>query len=219
MSQLMARLQHYGRHCEEHLSRVRLSHSIALAAVQADDGTWGRRYGDVAAKSFGADPVAVQPQKLCRGLNEVHLIALKANFELYLNRVATTLWRFGFDRAAARSKREVRVPPRYLAQLLAADAATVAGTREAIITRIVPSHGLLGLLVHIDDAADIHLSDMLKRSDTSQWSQIVVAFEVRHLVEHRDGEPDNGFRERVGRHWRASTWGGRRDLESKEKVP
>jgi hypothetical protein len=46
----------------------------------------------------------------------------------------------------------------------------------------------------------------------------VVAFEVRHLVEHCDGKPDSRFRDNVRNHRGGSTWGRRQDLNAAEKV-
>ncbi len=107
-------LTRYGAKCEEHLARVRLSHALALKQLESLD-----RVADV-----DIDPLiqaAITPnapgalfEKLRRHVNEVHLIALKLNFELYLNRLMTSLWRSHFAQLAAKfNEKHILTLPRF----------------------------------------------------------------------------------------------------------
>jgi len=43
--------------------------------------------------------------------------------------------------------------------------------------------------------------------EVAVWAQIAVAFEVRNVIEHRDGKVDAKFRKTVREDWPKSTWG------------
>jgi hypothetical protein len=61
---------------------------------------------------------------------------------------------------------------------------------------------------------------LLNRKNIRYWPQIYTAFEVRHLVEHRDGRIDREFVRKLAFMWIQSSWGKRGiPLEPLEKVP
>jgi hypothetical protein len=91
--------------------------------------------------------------------------------------------------------------------------------RDFIIDKIVPAYGLRQFEKALEKTTRIHLPDVLNRKDIHYWPQICTAFEVRHLVEHRDGRVDRQFRTNLVPFWGQSSWGRRSSLERLEKVP
>src|SRR5688500_3591076 len=97
MQDCREKISYYGQKCQLHLTRVRLSHEIALRGLSEEQVAWSAAFADLAAGAFDIGPADTQEGKLRRGLSEVHLVALKANFELYLNRIVTAIWTAGFE--------------------------------------------------------------------------------------------------------------------------
>jgi len=62
------------------------------------------------------------------------------------------------------------------------------------------------------------VSKILSDKGCRYWQQINTAFEVRNLIEHRDGQADRHFRELLASDWAISSWGARERLERLEKV-
>jgi hypothetical protein len=85
-------------------------------------------------------------------------------------------------------------------------------SRDFVIQRMVPQHGLMSLVATLREATGIELPNALPSFDFSQWSQIQLAFEVRHLIEHRDGRVDPAFLVHVQNFWSNSSWGKRGGL-------
>ncbi len=71
-------------------------------------------------------------------------------------------------------------------------------------SKVAPDHGLEKLAGTLKKVSGIELSEKLPL-----WSQICVAFEVRHLVEHLDGRVDAKFLRKVQKFWENSIWGKR----------
>jgi hypothetical protein len=199
------RLRHYGRKCEQHLTRVRLSHALSLTAVEGVTRTDDLALEELVRGSFDESPPDMLGGKLRWGLNELHLGALKADFELFLNRILTEVWKADFLRLAIERtpKKNIR-----LKELAAAVAGGASG-RECVVEAVVPKHGLKELAEAIYKTTDIDLSENLPEYDFSRWSQVCVAFQVRHLIEHSDGKADSRFRNEVKKFWEHSTWGKR----------
>jgi hypothetical protein len=93
-----------------------------------------------------------------------------------------------------------------------------ADLREFIIAKIVRNQGLAHFTGLLQNATQIRLDELLNAKDFHYWPQIRTAFETRHLLEHRDGKVDAGFREVVAHYWPNSSWGGRLSLEGLERV-
>ena len=149
-------------------------------------------------------------------LHKLHLLSLKITFELFLNRVLSTVWEFHFTELAPTISGQV-----YLSELAASIVETgesSADLREFIIDRVVWNHGLAHFGKVLKSATQIQLQDVLNAKDFHYWPQIYTAFEARHLVEHRDGKVDGRFREAVAGFWANSSWGRRLRLEGLEKV-
>src|SRR5262249_16002845 len=89
--------------------------------------------------------------------------------------------------------------------------------RDAIVDRLIPSHGLEFLLNLLEGFAEVKLVKRLNTADSKCWPQIKSAFEVRHLVEHRDGRVDAHFRDAVGSVWAKTSWGDQK-LAGMKKV-
>jgi hypothetical protein len=165
---------------------------------------------DLVCASFDEATADLRDMKLRRGLHEIHLIALKADFELYLNRVLTVVWMAHFESLAAKAPARRDVSLRELAE-----AAIQGGSgRDLVIDMVVPAHDLSRLVASLREATDIRVPKDLPAFDFRKWSQIQVAFEVRHLIEHRDGRIDSEFRTHVRHFWPNSSWGRRGRLPS-----
>jgi len=139
--------------------------------------------------------------KLKRGLHEVHLVALKADFELYLNRVLTVVWAGHFPSIVKKYLSKGYFSKREQAALRSLT------SPELFIERVVPNYGLDALLETLKNTTEITLPNDLKDYEPSEWGQVQVAFQVRHLIEHLDGKVDDGFRRRVREFWKESSWG------------
>ena len=204
------RLRYYGRKCEQHLSRGRLSHLLALRGIRGQTPASDSEVQELVRASFDEIGPDLLDTKLRRELHELHLVPLKANFELYLNRILTVVWTAHFGTLAPNAPHSRKLSLRDVG------AAALQGTRarDLVIDTVVPTHGLKALVDAVTDATRIRVPRDLAGCDAAEWSQIRVAFEVRHLVEHRDGNVDGDFRRRVEGFWEKSTWGTRDPLVS-----
>jgi hypothetical protein len=93
-------LGYYGTKCTEHLVRVRLSHVLALAGLREESLGHDLIVNALVAESTGSIDDRSLRVKVVAGLHEVHLVSLKANFELFLNRMLWTVWVHDFERLA-----------------------------------------------------------------------------------------------------------------------
>jgi hypothetical protein len=211
------RLAYYDTECCKHLSRVRLSHLLALDALGFEADLASKKHGDLIGASFGNAKQDVFETKLRDVLHEVHLVFLKTNFELFLNRLLSTIWTFHFVELTSHIS-DQSIPLSELAAEFLQTGESRAGAREFIIDKIVPSHGLDNLESLLQKTTKIRLREILNRKDFHFWPQINTAFEVRHLMEHRDGKVDRRFRSKMAQLWVHSSWGARLKLEGLEKI-
>jgi len=216
MGDIAERLTYYKIKCSEHLNQVRLSHLLALKALQDDQLLSDRKFRDIVSASFldiGQDKTLAKMRMV---LNKLHLLALKINFELFLNRLLSTVWTYHFTELAPTISGHVDLSE--LAASIVGIGESNADLREFIVDKVVWNHGL----VHFEDVlkrtTQIQLYEVLNAKDFHYWPQIYTAFEARHLVEHRDGKVDGRFRAAVARFWPTSSWGKRLSLEGLEKV-
>jgi hypothetical protein len=218
MRSLAERLTYYDRKCQQHLNCVRLSHLIATGALENADWTPDGSLERLLDSSFDKAQREVRDAKLRHGLHEIHLVALKANFELYLNRVLSAIWTVSFLALTPKMPAGRDVSLRELAESLLDDGEGEMKARDLIIDRIVPVHGLRQLVTMLKESTGIRLPDLLYRTNLRYWPQIHVAFEIRHLVEHRDGTVDPTFRKSVAQLWDTSSWGHREQLDGLRKI-
>jgi hypothetical protein len=219
------RLKRYGLKAQQHLSRVRLSHSLALKSF-ASNADFDDVEADLLRQSFDDEGSGDVHTKLLAELHEIHLVALKANFELYLNRIATVAAEWQVTGSHRRRSHGIvalllnsGLKKSLLAALLAEGQSDIEP--EDVIDRVVPVHGLPALLKCLDLITGVSLRDVLNhRHDRAGWAQIAVAFEVRHLIEHRDGKVDGRFRnsKTVQENWPHSSW-KRVSVSELDKVP
>jgi hypothetical protein len=217
MSEFAERLTHYDTKCREHLSRVRLSHMLALEALSGEQVQSDEKR-DLIRASFGNQLQEGYETKIPTVVHKLHLVSLKANFELFLNRLLSTVWTFHFPELSP----TISGPLISLRELAAAFEHTTDSRidiRDFIIEKIVPAYGLQQFEKALEKTTCIHLYDVLNRKDIHYWPQIYTAFEVRHLVEHRDGRVDREFRTKLAKKWDQSSWGRRDSLEQLKKVP
>jgi hypothetical protein len=66
----------------------------------------------------------------------------------------------------------------------------------------------MAFITDIKKTTGIDVTKVLNDKSPRYWSQILVAFEVRHLVEHTNGKADSAFIEKVdtGGSWGQSSW-------------
>jgi hypothetical protein len=222
MADCTDRLNYYNQKCQKHLSRVRLSHALALEGLRRNGLFSGGSVNQLISTSFanGLDKETDKPklEKLDEVIHELHLMALKANFELYLNRLLTTLWTFHFSQLVPTISGHKKISLVELASEVA-EHANEFSAKEFVIDQIVARHGLLPFTDAIEKATGISLKQVLDKNDFHYWPQIQMAFEVRHLVEHCDGKVDGDFREHVAESWPNTTWGRRgNNLQRMEKI-
>lgn len=202
------RLQYYGAECVKHLNRVRLSHMLAVSAISLAASPLEPSVEHLLRDSFDeSTPPSLRVTKLLAGLHEIHLVSLKTNFELYLNRSLTAIWMSHLTSLADQVPSETRVSLQELATAIAGeDEPQGMAARDFIVERIVPDHGLERLVPALQNVTDINAPKVLNQHDFRLWPQLQVAFEVRHLVEHRDGKVDTRFQDKVRRLWSNSSW-------------
>ncbi len=207
-------LDYYSGQASKHLARVRLSHLIALDAVEAGVQQVAGGFPELVAKAtIGASSV---DDKVREGFHEVHLIALKANFELYLNRLLVVIGTDDVATYLTRTNRNLRLKGGELASLIGGPLDDPI-VRLELIDRIVPAHDLDDLVALFKRLGVGVQQSVDQRNPT--WSQIRVAFAVRHLIEHRDGRVDARFKKAVGNgRWLRSSWGERDSIDSIAKV-
>jgi len=140
------RLSRYGRKCREHLSRVRLSHQIALRALSRDSVEFDQELEPLVQASFGKGTQDRFHAKLRSVLNEVHLVGLKANFELFLNLVLSVIWNAHFTELVSKIPSGKSVLLREFAESLVEGDGSSGNARELIVGQIIPNYGLLELV-------------------------------------------------------------------------
>ena len=220
MDDMRERLRHYHIKCSQHLNRVRLSHLLALKALENEKPLVDTDYQDLVLASFADMPWPKTLAKMHSALHKQHLVSLKINFELFLDRLLTTVWSFNFAELAAKvSRKEEEVPLHELAESIVRAGESNVDMRDFVIGRIVPEHGLHKFEEKLKDATKVRLRDILYAKNRHYWPQILTAFEIRHLVEHRDGWVNAKFRENVKDVWSNSSWGERLSLDGLHKVP
>jgi hypothetical protein len=210
------RITYYNIKCRQHLKRVRLSHLLALDGVRNDQPLGDEKYEGLIHESF---PIARRDEymlKVRTGLHELHLVSLKSNFELFLNRLLSTVWVFHFTELVPTISGDVTLNELALNFEHASESSN--DVRAFIIDKVIPRHGLKRFEGALQKATRIRLSNLLNAKNFHYWPQILTTFEVRHLVEHRDGKVDNQFRRSVDSCWSRSTWGKRLSLEGLAKI-
>jgi len=192
---------------------------LALSAVDADVSLLAPSAEHLLDSAFDEQtPPQRRRSKLLRGLNEIHLVSLKADFELYLNRSLTAVWTAHFESLTDRVPSEPKVSLQQLAASIANEERPGTATgREFVIGQVVPGHGLDRLVRALKKVTEIDVPSLLNRHDIRRWPQLLVAFEVRHLVEHRDGKVDSVFRAKVREVWSNSSWKDR-NFETLTKI-
>jgi hypothetical protein len=197
MPDFAGKLTYYETKCRQHLSRVRLSHVLALGALKREQARSDGTLDDLIFASFGSRMQDVFEPTLRSVLHELHLVSLKANFELFLNRLLWTMWTFYFADLVHTIPAGESVSLRELAESFEQVAGSGTGARDLVIDRMISVHGLHRFETALKQATNIQLRDVLNHENFRYWPQIYTTFEVRHLVEHRDGQIDSGFRARL----------------------
>lgn len=192
---------HFTQKCAEHLARTVVARNLAVAG------------GDKALET-------VDPKLLQQALGEkdssaarVHAILtqslfleLKANFELYLWTQGRAWLRHDLIGSLARASQK---GANFLKQ----------STLQSVFNdgspdSLLPVQGLEALTAVLEDIAPGFKVRGVVKQD---FAQISVAFQVRHVVEHRKGRVDERFISGVKQDWRGSSWGKRsKDVPKKD---
>lgn len=213
------RIGYYSDRCREHLTRVRMSHYVGLSACRSHLPA-GRVHG-LMVRSYGDRQPFPDPRgQLATTVHKVHLVALKTNFELYLNRLLWAHWTTRFKGLAERCSDKQPVGLKDLANALVGEAEDpAAAVRDLLIDRIIPRYDLTRLVDALRFASGVSIDELIQERNARYWAQIEVTFHVRHLVEHRDGWIDRPFRNAVALTWPHTSWGRRLDLPSIRRIP
>lgn len=170
----------YRSKCIEHLDRVWVSYCCAKAApIDLVTGI-----SDVPAEA-----------KRVEFVNEVHFVALKTNFELFLTRSLKQVWLEHFDQLRIKDSEKVSLAD--VGQLN-----SLTEVREFVIDKLVPGHGLSRIGKAIQEVTGVSLPAICKRA----WPQIAVTFGIRHLIEHGNGRVDMKFERDQQHHWNGSSF-------------
>jgi hypothetical protein len=164
---------------------VRLSHELALRALSAKQVIPGGPYDDLVRASFGSEMPDEFETKLRVVLNKLHLLSLKANFELFLNRFLSTIWNFRFTELSTTSLGNEGVSLRELAEWSLQATISATDVREFIIDKVVARYGLRRFVDLLKDATLIHLPSLLNREDYHYWPQIQTVAVFRGSVRNR----------------------------------
>jgi hypothetical protein len=142
MADMGERLRHYHNKCSQHLNRVRLPHLLALNALQNERPLLTQECENLVRASFADLPPTEKLAKMHEALHSQHLCSLKINFELFLNRLLTTVWSFSFTKLAANVSGKEEVKLRELADSIVSAGESNVDMRDFFIGRIVPVQGL-----------------------------------------------------------------------------
>lgn len=208
-----ARCEYYGRRCRQQLYRAKLSRNLALdhvGNVLGPDDAPVACYAPLVAESIETTEANASQvrRKLEKIIVQSHFLNLKVNFEFFLNRILHCLWSHQFEQLVRQTRNPLlkeEVPLRDVALALSAAG---GGGKEFIIDTIVPAHGLDRMAECFKATTGITLPAAFNAQSSKLWPQIHSAFEVRHLIEHRNGKIDQRFLDQVaGRPlWKNSSW-------------
>jgi len=211
-----ATCEYYVKKCREHLARTKLSWLLAVQGCREYnlDGDDIRSLTE-SAVAFEDLDLSGRQAKLIRKLCNLHLLGLKANFEIFLNRILTAALRRNFP--------EIE-PDKWTK---AADGKLPLGTfvsaieldspQEFIIAQVVPTHDLEKFNAVFAQLLQSSLQQSICRDDHRSWHQIKTAFEVRHLIEHQNGNADRYFFNTCSGSWMHSSWADFPNLEDASK--
>lgn len=200
ITNLEEELRHHGQKCVAHLARAQLALVLGRVAAQV---AVPKEHEALIARAIGSHDD--REHRILEALTRSLFLDLKANFELFL---------WSCCRACLR-----RDPVRALGRIEANPELKgfVRKAKETDLTRddweaLLPAHSLDKLVPLLEIVAP-----GLGVKGIAGWSQVEVAFAVRHLVEHRNGRVDERFRRSVEHAWADSTW-GRRSPEFPRRV-
>jgi hypothetical protein len=136
---------------------------------------------------------------------KTHFLLLKVNVEYFLSRIIHSACEEHFNQLVQNQgfvalfkdiRKDIEIPE-FMAVI------AKGNVKEYVLSKLVPPQGLDRFEVILKEGMGISLSGILGEKT---WPQIYCAFELRHLIEHRNGKVDARFRKRVIPHWRNSSW-------------
>jgi hypothetical protein len=204
-------ITYYREKCEQHLRRTMASYDLSVEALKSVDlAPFLTRHP---ALFDNDDPTPQKRARMQTVLIKSHFLLLKVELELFLHLLALENWRTALSDERMGKKTLAPAARKVLKKLTPPDAeALLAHTDvvEALCAAIVPRQGL-DKIAEAMKPVGTDLKKLCYARGPRVWPQIKTAFEVRHLIEHRNGLIDRSFRERSSapENWTSSNWGKR----------
>ncbi len=195
---------HFVAKARQYLWRTSFGYRAAADVLEhSSDAELVDRYGPLVADALGDLEGADRQDRM---LARPHLLAQLQAFDLLLNRLAAAQWEFQREATLRRWRRPIRLPAEGYPEV----------PRFGLAELNVPARGLEALTEHLRTIvgitrpfsawAGLDRQVEAEGARVQVWSQVAVAYRVRHLVEHRDGRVDRGFRDAVMTHWPSTSW-------------
>jgi hypothetical protein len=197
-------ITYYHTKCVQFLQRTMTSFDLAKQALAQSD-----------PQSFAADhiglfdsnlPTQEKIPRMQKVLIKSHFLLLKVQLELFLHLLGLECWRIALlelraGRAGLSEEAWKKLKSPEPRELLEHN-----DSIEALCASVVPQHGLKEIVASMR-LVGTDLITLLNNKDHQVWSQVFTAFQVRHLIEHRNGFIDENFRNAVKSTWATSSWG------------
>jgi hypothetical protein len=209
-------ITYYHTKCGQFLQRTMTSFDLAKHALAQSD-----------PQSFAADhkglfdsnlPTQEKIPRMQKVLIKSHFLLLKVQLELFLHLLGLECWRVALVEYRYGGKKLSKSAWKQLEKPNARELLDHNDSVEALCATAVPIHGLK----EITDSMKVvgtDLQKLIEQHDEDIWSQVFTAFQVRHLIEHRNGNIDHRFFSSVKQTWQSSSWGRRvKDLYKETKV-
>lgn len=183
------------RKCREHLARAKLA--LVLSTASSHDDHELAKHASLVGLAVGAtdDVVGRVAEALTRSL----FLDLKVNFELFLWTMCRVWLRHDLVETMRRLVAMTPQPKALKDLLKQRTIAQAFSSPDSVM--FLPSQGLSILTMLLNS-----MTPGASVDDVNGWAQVKVAFEVRHLVEHRNGRVDDSFARSVAPFWELSSW-------------
>ncbi len=195
-------IRYHATKCDQHLARARLALVFGRDNVRSGVSP---EHAALIKRAVGAREHS--EDRIVEALSRSLFLDLKANFELFLFTCCRTWLRHDFTGGV---RRLATTEPNVVKKLAASDRSTDQWEESLPVQNLQRLTSMLSALG--GETAAI-----------PGWSQVAVAFAVRHLIEHRNGRyrrkgiEDHRFNKDVSKAWGDSSW-GKRSPEVPDKI-
>jgi hypothetical protein len=197
-------ITYYHTKCGQFLQRTMTSFDLAKQALaQSDPQSFAAEHKGLFDSNLPTQEKIPRMQKV---LIKSHFLLLKVQLELFLHLIGLECWRIALSEfrtgkadLSYEAWKKLKSPnPRELLDH--------NDSVEALCASVVPQHGLKDIVDSMR-LVGTDLMTLLNNKGHQVWSQVFTAFQVRHLIEHRNGYVDESFRNSVKSTWATSSWG------------